>query len=133
MHGSISPVIGEAWNTVTITFMDDPEPYTSHETVAVVTRAIKKAVRLDSIFANDNLYTGSSREFINKVRCVVLLVLSPRIVTPLVTFVLTFFPEQAFSSSGSAQFNGGAFSIADDMDSTYDNSGDWETPDFGDN
>lgn len=59
---------GGAYSDVTVTFTDDPEPYTSHATVNRVTRAIHSAADLEARLVGKDWAVGRSKDFVQKVR-----------------------------------------------------------------
>lgn len=69
VHGSITQS-GDSGSlaTVTVTFIDDPEPYNTHATVERVTRAINKAALLDQSLIARDLQLERSKDFVQKVR-----------------------------------------------------------------
>ncbi|KAM0754573.1 hypothetical protein T439DRAFT_321611 [Meredithblackwellia eburnea MCA 4105] len=66
VHGSLSHPRGADWKEVTVTFMDDPEPYNSHETVERVTKAIAKAQALDKALKDKGANVEKSKDFVQK-------------------------------------------------------------------
>lgn len=63
VHGSISPATDNR-SDITVTFIDDPEPYNSHETVTRVSQAIAKAKLLDQSLVARDLQLERSKEYV---------------------------------------------------------------------
>ncbi|GAA6012716.1 hypothetical protein JCM10207_005335 [Rhodosporidiobolus poonsookiae] len=62
----LPPPSGQPKSTTVVTFADDPEPYTSRETVERVTRAIQGAQALERSWAAEAERLGESKEFVQK-------------------------------------------------------------------
>ncbi|GAA5824703.1 hypothetical protein JCM11251_005308 [Rhodosporidiobolus azoricus] len=66
IFATLTPPSNGSKAATTVTFMDDPEPYISHETVERVTRAIVEAQELERRWAEEGRKLGESREFVQK-------------------------------------------------------------------
>ncbi|KAL8287092.1 hypothetical protein RQP46_004098 [Phenoliferia psychrophenolica] len=66
IFGSIDRAPGGALKDVTVTFTDDPEPYTSHKIVDRVTAAINGAAALDRRLVERDWAVGRSKDFVTK-------------------------------------------------------------------
>ena len=108
IYGSIDhAAAGSDRGDISVTFTDDPEPYTSHATVARVTRAIEKAAELERFNTARSWQISRSKDFVQKVSLAGSFRYGAGADSRL---------PKAYNSAGSGQASMGSFGVGDDID-----------------